>query len=74
MIIDASGWSKTQKFKHELTWKFYAAPKTHDPVAIDDKDDYGVMMINEIQGCCRAGKPAIIAIFIADLVCIAYGC
>ena len=71
MVIDTSGWSKTRKFKHELTWKFYAAPKTHDPVAIDDADDYS-MMITEIQSSCRAGKPAVVAVFIANLVCMVY--
>ena len=72
MVIDASGWSETWKFKHELTWKPYVAPKTHNPVAIDDKGDY-IMMINEIQSSCKAGKPAVIAVFIANLVCIVYG-
>ena len=72
MVIDASGWSETRKFKHELTWKPYAAPKTHDPAAIDDKGDY-IMMVNEIRSSCKAGKSAVIAIFIANLVCIVYG-
>ncbi|KAF8333226.1 uncharacterized protein EI90DRAFT_3015637 [Cantharellus anzutake] len=64
-IIQASGFSETLTFKHELSWKMYTAPKNQDPVAVDNKDDYK-MMVGEVEKA-RAKKEPTVAIIINNL-------
>ncbi|KAF8331659.1 uncharacterized protein EI90DRAFT_3016234 [Cantharellus anzutake] len=64
-IVEASGFSQTYSFKHELAWKMYSAPKNQDPVAVDNKNDYK-MMIGEVEKV-RMKKEPMVAIIIGNL-------
>ncbi|KAF8323461.1 uncharacterized protein EI90DRAFT_3019828 [Cantharellus anzutake] len=64
-IIQASGFSETLTFKHELSWKMYTAPKNQDPVAVDNKHDYK-MMVGKVEKA-RAKKELTVAIIINNL-------
>ncbi|KAF8328263.1 uncharacterized protein EI90DRAFT_3126443 [Cantharellus anzutake] len=64
-IVEVSGFAQTYTFKHELAWKMYSAPKNQDPVAIDNKSDYK-MMICEVENVSVKKEPTV-AIIISNL-------
>ncbi|KAF8344357.1 uncharacterized protein EI90DRAFT_3011083 [Cantharellus anzutake] len=65
-IVEVSGFSETRTFKHEFTWKMYSAPKNQDPVAVDNKTDYE-MMISDVTEKVKGKKEPSVAILISNL-------